>query len=220
MDGLTSVVVMILVVGLACPAESLESSHTLSFYVQSGAVECAFEDFHQNTSAKVVYSVVKGGMLDIVMRVDEPSEGILVEDVLQSSFDGLQQVREKSWQVHRATTHRICFDNSGRGRSTEDKLVKVEVRWEHHDQLKGMKKEVLSSQDVTGLSEVVLGVYETYLDLWRQTYFFKVTLRQQMELTEEIQQKLWIFTSIEFVILLLVNFLQVFFLKRIFLGRP
>jgi len=192
---------------------SFSQTYGISCEIQPGESECFFEHLEANHSTTFIYSVYRGGELDIKVELYNPKSDLLFEEFhSEDSEDG--GIHE--FQPEETGDYEICFDNE---MSTfTSKFIYFELTKEHptneEEEIHVGKKVPVSTVDLDPVETSMYKIEEQMEELVRHFHYLKGREIQHRELMETTSERLAWVTIIETILLLGMSLFQIIIIHR------
>lgn len=210
-----------LVVGLICCSQTIRDN-SFKFRVPAGWYECFHEEFDSNKDERMelFYEVVKGGGLDIKISVSGPDD----RPIVPASIERRGHIFQINADVN--GPYRICLDNTFSGIS--DKVVYLNLLvHEKSDSLSDRASPPLDSNtqkenDSNSISLMGASLHHISQTLRNVTIVQRHLVTRDsrhLETAESNEDRVFIWSLTETIIILTVCILQVYIVRSLFRGQ-
>ncbi len=208
-----------LVFGLVCCSQAIKDN-SFKFRVPAGWYECFYEEFDSSKDERIelYYEVVKGGGFDIKISVSSPED----VPIIPASIERRGHIPQINADVN--GPYRICLDNTFS--SVSDKVVYLNIIvHEKSDGVSPTFSSKVQNEDDNATNSILL--------MDASLYHIRQTLRnvsmvqrhlltrnsRHLETAESNEDRVFVWSLIETIIILTVSMLQVYIVRYLFKGN-
>jgi len=181
-------------------------STPISLKVEPKAEECFYEDMDRGVDVVFEWSVIDGGLLDIEIRVKK-------DDTIMWSklyFEG----RDPGEWIYSTTlpgTYAFCFSNH---------MARFTVKAVWFDlKLKKQAEQLASPDDISPMERLIKEVELDLTEIKREEHYFKIREMVARNTAESTNERVQWWSIGESVLILLMSFGQIYYLRRLFSDR-
>eukprot|EP01108_Squamamoeba_japonica_P004882 TRINITY_DN383_c0_g1_i2.p2 TRINITY_DN383_c0_g1~~TRINITY_DN383_c0_g1_i2.p2 ORF type:complete len:205 (+),score=61.46 TRINITY_DN383_c0_g1_i2:128-742(+) len=201
---------MMMRVALVLATLCVSSSRALLINVEASSEHCFYEDLKVRDALTVEFQVKKGGFLDVDLRVEDPSGGVLHEQARQS--DGRVTLAAQS-----AGLFKICFGNKFSSLTT--KTLDFDIHTSSRPQQPMTELEAARAEDVTGIENSIFQLGEGLEGVESAVRYTRGRMTIHHNTNRSTHQRVAYWNSVEAVVVVLSAIFQVWWLRRFFETR-
>jgi len=184
----------------------LPHAYTLTLQVEPKTEECFQQEIELNTEVELVYSVTRGGLLDIDVRIYDPNGNTVYQGL---HFDTKMKGRQQFVTQH-SGVYKFCFNNE-MSRFTA-KVVSFRVN------VGGNKKtdEVAKPEHLNPMENSVAKIERVLQTVIAEQRRMRVREQVHRDTSEDTNGRVSHWSIFETVLIMVMGFGQVWFLRRWF----
>ncbi|XP_063389504.1 transmembrane emp24 domain-containing protein 3 [Cydia fagiglandana] len=180
----------------------------LTFELPDNAVECFYEHIENNTSASLEYQVITGGQYDVDVKVEGPNKQIIYQQQKM-------QYDSHPFTATQTGVYKVCFSNEFS--TFSHKLVYMELNVGPEQPLPGIGEHATVLTQLEASAEEIHSGLNKIID--HQTHH-RLREAQSRKRAEDLNERVFNWSMIETVAIVIVTFGQVVILKNFFSDRP
>eukprot|EP01088_Endostelium_zonatum_P012288 TRINITY_DN26472_c0_g1_i1.p1 TRINITY_DN26472_c0_g1~~TRINITY_DN26472_c0_g1_i1.p1 ORF type:complete len:222 (-),score=38.83 TRINITY_DN26472_c0_g1_i1:34-699(-) len=215
MERVSVLRVLLLVIGIAL-------AFSVSVQIEPRTKHCYYEKSQGNEWLFVDFTVTRGGLLDVRLKVTDP-RGASVHEELHI-FQEHTENRELMFHTAFEGTYSICFDNE-MSRFTA-KVVRfhtsVHRNQDKTDKVKTSKdkKELLKAEHLKPVEQSIQETQQTLKNIHDEQLYMRTREQVHRDTQESTFRRVYFFSFLESAVLLGMAAFQIFQLKRWFENQP
>eukprot|EP01111_Echinosteliopsis_oligospora_P011390 TRINITY_DN3753_c0_g3_i1.p1 TRINITY_DN3753_c0_g3~~TRINITY_DN3753_c0_g3_i1.p1 ORF type:complete len:211 (-),score=56.67 TRINITY_DN3753_c0_g3_i1:137-769(-) len=185
----------------------IPSTTALTLQVEPKTEECYFQQMEAGQSAAISYSVTRGGLLDIDVRIYDTRGNTIYQGLhYDTKMKGRQQLT-----AHENGVYKICFNNE-MSRFTA-KVVSFSVVVEQQQQ---KKEDVAKATDLTPMENSVVKVERTLQNIIAEQRRMRIREQVNRDTSESTNGRVQWWSIAETGLIVFMGVGQVFYLRRWF----
>lgn len=192
---------------VVCFLTKLSHCVEFTFELADNSEDCFYEEIKRNTSAYLEFQVSAGGQLDVDVTLKDPQNRVIYEQK-RATFDSHQFTAETTG------IYTACFSN--KFSSFAHKFVYVDFQVGDEPALPGIDEHATVLTQMETSSQAIHKSLNEILDA--QTHH-RLREAQGRKRAEELNERVWWYSSIETAAVLLIGIGQIFVLRNFFTDR-
>uniref|UniRef100_A0A6B2LJV4 GOLD domain-containing protein n=1 Tax=Arcella intermedia TaxID=1963864 RepID=A0A6B2LJV4_9EUKA len=180
----------------------------LSFLIEAKTEECFYETANAGDNVGVMFTVTKGGRLDIDIRMIDPFGTVISGEKKQS------QGRYSFTAAH-AGSYAVCFNNEMSSFST--KIIDMDIEVTEPDSYEEI--EAATEEELIPLLEILTQLRDNVKNLLSDQKYLEMRDLAHIATNESTNNRVFWWGAFELIILFGSGLFQVFYLRRIFEKR-
>jgi len=187
-------------------------SYELGFQIAPKEMQCFFEDLEASKTFFMQFGVVRGGLLDIKLRVKDPNENVITDRLAFFNKKTEQENEQEGRLEFVASTtgrHEICFDNT-MSRWTS-KVVSFYVDTTQH-----RSEEVAKLEHLGPVVDSVIKIADELDNIEKLQHYMRVREQSHRDASESTNARVQWLALLEWVLLIGMSFFQLRYIRNWF----
>lgn len=164
--------------------------------------ECFYEKAISGTKLGFTFEVIEGGFLDIDVSIYDPSNSLIHQEPKASSG-------KYTIEADKDGPYKYCFSNKMSTVTPKVVMFTIETAREVQHKLTG-------AQDQEKLNDMLKDLTNSITSVKHELEYLSVRDKIHRQINDSTNSRVTVWTWVEFLILLVVSFGQVYYLKRFF----
>jgi len=182
---------------------------SLTIQVEPKTYDCFYVDLNSGQHAKVIFFVIRGGLLDIDLMITGPNE--------EQIYSGMQfesSVRE--FVTRTAGTYSICWNNAMSRWTAKVIQFELEIDGKTATETKPTKDQLLTPDKITPLENSINQIDQSLNIIQDDQRYLRTREQIHRDTAESTNRRVFWYSVIESVILVSISLGQVYYLRKFF----